>query len=129
VEGDVKRLGNFPETPPPALFEAAHLLDAATAFWGLDEGAIVGRSRRADICWPRYVCVSFLKAKGMTLQSIGKFLGNRDHSSIFNALKQYDALTKTFPAYQRQVVEFDRYCWNSFKGLPTKRYKTGVARS
>jgi chromosomal replication initiation ATPase DnaA len=128
VEGDVKRLGNFPETPPPALFEAIHLLEAATAFWGLDEGDIVLRSRRADICWPRYVCVFFLKAKGMTLQSIGKFLDNRDPSSISNALKQYKDLTETFPAYQRQVVEFDRYCWNSFKGLPTKRYKTEVAR-
>jgi hypothetical protein len=64
----------------------------------------------------------------MTLKSIGKFLDNRNHNSIFNALKQYDDRIKTYPAYQRQVVEFDRYCWNSFKGLPTKRYKAAVAR-
>ena len=121
VEG---ALNNFPEDPPPALFEAKHLLGAATVFWGLEEGDLAGRSRKAEIIWPRYVCINLLRAKGMTLQSIGKLLG-RDHTSIHNAVKQYNALIQTLPAYKRQVAEFERYCWNAFKGLPPKRYKVG----
>ena len=119
-------LGNFPKEPPPALFEATDLIDAATAFWGLEEGDIVGRSRKAGIVWPRYVCVSLLRGKGMTLETIGKVLGNRDHGTIINALHQFKALTNDFPAYKEQAKIFDRYCWNTVGQLPTKRYKAGV---
>ena len=125
VEGALK---NFPEEPPPALFEANHLLDAAETFWGLPKGTIALNekgSRKSGICWPRYVVCKLLWGKGMTHEAIGNLLGNRSHSTICNSIKQYNDAVQTRPAYQRQSVEFERYCWNIFKGYPTKRYKVG----
>ena len=114
----------FPKTPPPALFEARHMVDAAESFWGFPPGTLEGRSRKTDVCWARFVCCKFLYDKGMTLDAIGKLL-NRHHGSVLNGIRQYKALVETLPAYNRQAVEFDRYCWNTFKGLPPKRYKVG----
>ena len=125
VEGALK---NFPEEPPPALFEANHLLDAAETFWGLPKGTIAFKgkgSRKTGICWPRYVVCKLLLDKGMTHEAIGNLLGNREHSTIHYSIKQYNAAVQTRPAYKRQAVEFERYCWNNFKGYPTKRYKVG----
>ena len=61
----------------------------------------------------------------MTHEAIGNLLGNREHSTIHYSIKQYNAAVQTRPAYKRQAVEFERYCWNNFKGYPTKRYKVG----
>lgn len=118
----------YPPVPPPALFEVAELIEAATAFWGLEEGALIGTSKKPEICWPRFVCCWILKQKGLSNSAIGKVLGGRKHSTVFNEIKQFKALSEVHPAYKEQAKAFDRYCWNSFKGLPTKRYKTGVAR-
>ena len=125
VEGALKL---FPKTPPPALFEARHLVDAAEAFWGLPEGTLAWKgkgSRKADICWPRFVVCKLLKDKGLTLEASGKILGNRNHGTILNGIRQYTALCQQLPAYNRQAVEFERYCWNTFKGYPSKKYKVG----
>jgi len=122
VEGSIKL---FPKTPPPALFEAQHLVDAAESFWGLPAGTLAGKSRKADICWPRFVVCKLLKDKGLTLEATGKILGNRHHGSIHNGIQQYTALCQQLPAYNRQAVEFERYCWNTFKGYPPKKYKVG----
>ena len=117
----------YPPVPPPALFEVAELIEAATAFWGLEEGDLIGTSKKPEICWPRFVCCWILKQKGLSNSAIGKVLGGRGHSTVFNEIKQFKALSEVHPAYKEQAKAFDRYCWNS-KGLPTKRYKTGVAR-
>lgn len=125
VEGAIKL---FPKTPPPALFEAKHLVDAAEAFWGLPAGTLAWKgkgSRKADICWPRFVVCKLLKDKGLTLEASGKILGNRNHGTILNGIQQYTALCQQLPAYNRQAVEFERYCWNTFKGYPSKKYKVG----
>lgn len=122
VEGAIKL---FPKTPPPALFEAQHLVDAAESFWGLPAGTLAGKSRKAEVCWPRFVVCKLLKDKGLTLEATGKILGNRNHGSVLNGIRQYTALCQQLPAYNRQAVEFERYCWNTFKGYPPKKYKVG----
>ena len=127
-KSQVAGLKLYPPVPPPALFEVAELIEAATAFWGLEEGALIGTSKKPEICWPRFVCCWLLKQKGLSNTAIGKVLGEREHNTIANGIKQFKALSEVYPAYKEQAKAFDRYCWNSSKGLPTKRYKTGVAR-
>ena len=118
-------LKSLPKEPPPALFEAHRLLDAAETFWGLPEGTLALNekgSRKAYIHWPRSVVCKLLKDKGMTHESIGKLLGNRDQSTIHNSIKSYNAAVETRPSYQHQSVDFERYCWNLLKGQPQKKY-------
>ena len=121
-------LKSLPKEPPPALFEAHRLLDAAETFWGLPEGTLALNekgSRKAAIHWPRSVVCKLLKDKGMTQETTGKLLGNRTPSTIHNSIKSYNSTVETMPAYRHQAVEFERYCWNIFKGYPPKRYKVG----
>lgn len=130
VESSLKAgLKLYPPVPPPALFEAAELIEAATAFWGLQEDDLVGTSKKPEICWPRFVCCWILKQKGLSNTAIGKVLGERVHSSIVNEIRQFKSLSEVYPAYKEQAKAFDRYCWNTVRQPPTKRYKAGVARS
>jgi hypothetical protein len=127
-KSQVAGLKLYPPVPPPALFEAAELIEAATAFWGLEEGDLTGTSKKPEICWPRFVCCWILKQKGLSNKAIGKVLGKRKHSTVFNEIKQFKALSEAHPAYKEQAKAFDRYCWNTVGQLPTKRYKAGMAR-
>jgi len=118
VEGAVSP-STYPPEPPPVLFECNDLLEAATAFWGLREGELQGKSRKTAVCWPRFVCCALLRAKGCTFEAIGEVF-NRDHGTISNAVKQFRTLTELYPAYREQAKAFDRYCWSS-----TKKHKVG----
>ena len=115
----------YPSVPPPALFEVTELIEAATAFWGLEKDDLTGKSKKPEVCWPRFVCCWILRQKGLSDTAIGKAL-NREHSTIVNAIKQFKALTEVYPAYKQQAKAFDRHCWNTVGQLPTKRYKLGL---
>jgi hypothetical protein len=128
VESPLKAgLKLYPPVPPPALFEAAELIEAATTFWGLKKNDLISKSKQPEICWPRFVCCWILRQKGLSDTAIGKVL-KRGHTTIANAVKQFNALTEVYPAYKQQAKAFDRYCWNTVGQLPTKRYKAGVGR-
>ena len=126
VESSLKAgLKLYPPVPPPALFEAKELIKAAAAFWGLKEEDLIGKSKKIEICWPRFVVSHILRQKGFSYPAIGKVL-NRDHGTIINAVKQYNALTEVYPAYQEQAKAFDKYCWSVIGQAPQKKYKLGL---
>lgn len=114
----------YPTVPPPALFEATELIEAATLFWGLEKDALTGKSKKPEICWPRFVCCNLLRQKGLSYPAIGKVF-NRDHGTIINAVRQFAALTELYPAYKQQAKAFDKYCWSVIGQAPLKRYKLG----
>ena len=125
VESSLKAgLKMYPSVPPPALFEATELIEAATAFWGLEEGDLIGKSKKPEICWPRFVCCNLLRQKGLSYPAIGKVF-NRDHGTSINAVKQFNALSELYEAYKQQAKAFDKYCWSVIGQAPLKRYKLG----
>ncbi len=115
----------YPSVPPPALFEATELIEAATAFWGLEEGDLIGISRKPEICWPRFVCCNLLRQKGLSYSAIGKVF-NRDHKTVTNAIKQFNALSELYETYKQQAKAFDKYCWSVIGQAPQKKYKLGL---
>ena len=122
VEATVKPV-KFPPNPPPILFEISNLTDAAEKFWGLDKGAIVGRSRKPEICWARFVCCHILAEKGMTRATIGELIGGRDPSTITNCVGEFKNLTESYLPYKQQAADFERYLWvttNKKGAFPSK---------
>lgn len=123
VEG---ALTNVPENPPLPLYEANHIITAAEDFWGLKAGSIKGRSRKFHIIWPRFTVCSILRKKGYTFEAIAEVI-ERDHGSVSNAVKQFDAITTTYRKYRDQAVQFDRYLWNKQTANSREGYRSVAA--
>jgi len=56
--------------------------------YGLSPGDLAGPSRASRLLEPRYKAAEDMRALGMTLESIGRILGGRDHSTIIYGLKK-----------------------------------------
>ena len=52
---------------------------------------IIGRGRENKVCAARFEAMHEMRIIRMTMDSIGRYLGNRDHSSIFYGLKVHRA--------------------------------------
>ena len=63
----------YPTVPPPALFEATELIEAATLFWGLEKDALTGKSKKPEICWPRLSAAICSDRRGSVTQLSARF--------------------------------------------------------
>tara|TARA_E500000305_G_scaffold102791_1_gene97800 strand:+ start:316 stop:693 length:378 start_codon:yes stop_codon:yes gene_type:complete len=123
VENPLKQV---PENPPMPLYEANQIITAAERYWGLNPGEIRGRKRKFHIVWARYVVCSILNRKGYTVVAIDTVL-NKAKGAARHGLKAFDSITKTYPKYRDQVVQFDRYLWNKQTANSREGYNSVAA--
>jgi hypothetical protein len=123
VEGSLKQV---PENPPMPLYEANQIITAAERYWGLNSGDIRGSKRKFHIVWARYVVCSILNRKGYTVGAIDTVL-NKKKGAAHHGLKAFDSITKTYPKYRDQVVQFDRYLWNKQTANSREGYNSVAA--
>lgn len=123
VEGSLKQV---PENPPMPLYEANQIITAAERYWGLNSGEIRGSKRKFHIVWARYVVCSILNRKGYTVGAIDTVL-NKKKGAAHHGLKAFDSITKTYPKYRDQVVQFDRYLWNKQTANSREGYNSVAA--
>ena len=78
-------------TVPPS--RLSRLLDATAEATGQPSGAIIGRRRTVSVTWARfaYVWAAHTGLRAST-REIGVVLGDRDHSTILNAVQRATAL-------------------------------------
>ena len=69
---------------------------------------IKGEAKSQRYCKPRYAIACVLRRRGWSLPRIGKLLGDRDHSTISNALRRADELTATSQSFRWAVEAIDR---------------------
>lgn len=119
-------LTNVPENPPLPLYEANQIITAAEKYWGLDFGEIRGKRRKFHIVWARYIVCSILNRKGYTVGAIDTVL-NKKRGAARHALKAFDSITKTYPKYKDQAVQFDRYLWNKQTANSREGYRSVAA--
>lgn len=65
---------------------------AAVAFiHGLSVADLSGPSRHRSIAWPRQQAMWLCRAKpGVSLTAIGRFLGDRDHTTVLHGVRQVE---------------------------------------
>nr|WP_307909165.1 helix-turn-helix domain-containing protein [Mycoplasmopsis bovis] len=56
---------------------------------------MLGKSRRKDVVLARHIAIWIVKKQlDLSLEQIGKFFGNRDHSTIINAVRKIEKETE-----------------------------------
>lgn len=68
-------------------FDVSDIMEAVANYYGLDENALVDRSRKREIVRARQVAMHFAKElTEKSLASIGNHFGGRDHSTVIHSL-------------------------------------------
>ncbi|OGM09572.1 chromosomal replication initiator protein DnaA [Candidatus Woesebacteria bacterium RBG_13_34_9] len=63
------------------------LLDAVSKYYSLGKRLLLGSSRSRPIARPRQILMYLLRTElGMPLEEVGKFVGNRDHTTVMHAV-------------------------------------------
>ena len=83
--------------PPTNVFEVATLIDSVAGDFGFTRTVLVGEQKHPSMVHARAVIVRILKERGWSLPRIGRALGGRDHSTVSNAVRQYDVYVRVNP--------------------------------
>lgn len=68
------------------------------------------RSKRRDleICEARHMAMFLIKKyTGASLSAIGKFFGNRDHTTVIHSIKHVNDMITTEKGYREKIFEID----------------------
>ncbi|SCW61576.1 dnaA protein helix-turn-helix [Sphingobium faniae] len=92
--------------PSPALpdgrVRVRDIIDTVAWWSGVPASDIIGPNRRWSYFRPRAaVCWLAIKIGGASTTTIGRVLGDRDHSTIIHAKRRADALRLIDPAFRR----------------------------
>jgi len=94
---------------PPKGKRGKELVASVAKDFGLSLDDMRGAGRSAHLCHARSVVVRVMRGRGLSYPAIGSFLGGRDHSTIINANRKFDAYSQADPqvehSYRRHAVQ------------------------
>jgi chromosomal replication initiator protein len=96
-------------TPPePKRITVQMIMDAVTSFYSVKLSDLQGKRRHKSIAFPRQVSM-FLARKHTrySLEEIGGYFGNRDHTTVLHAVRTVDGDMKADPEINRQVNQIE----------------------
>lgn len=67
------------------------ILERASKATGYSVADITGPCRVQHLCWVRFAVMEALRAKGLSLPSIGRII-HRHHATVLNGLRQAESL-------------------------------------
>ena len=70
----------------------AHIMADVCALWGDEESVVRGRSKAGHLTFPRGDFCRRAHAAGFSNAQIGRFLGNRDHSTVNHYRDRWEEL-------------------------------------
>lgn len=80
---------------------------------------ISSRSRKKELVYLRHMFCFMARAIGFSLNTIGKFLNNRDHATIIHSIQTFIALSETDLVYKNKYltienkIKLDGYYYNT----------------
>jgi chromosomal replication initiator protein len=94
--------------PEPKRITVQQILDAVIAFYNVRLSDLQGKRRHKSIAFPRQVSM-FLARKHTrySLEEIGGYFGNRDHTTVLHAVRTVDGDMKQDPEIARQVNQIE----------------------
>ncbi len=82
----------------------AEVMSVVTSEFGIPLDELQSSRRTAKIYWPRHVAAYLLrKHTNMSYPNIGKYLGNRDHSTVMNGDVRVKLRMQVDPAFTEHV--------------------------
>ncbi|WP_407641333.1 helix-turn-helix domain-containing protein [Alteripontixanthobacter maritimus] len=82
------------------------LKDAVAKTFGLTSADIDGPCRRASHTHPRSVITRILRERHWSFPQIGRMIGGRDHSTVFNSYHNFEKYAAVNPRVQ---MAYDRF--------------------
>lgn len=71
------------------------IIEYVAKYYKLSRSEILGKSRRKDVVLARHIAIWIVKKQlDLSLEQIGRFFGNRDHSTIINAVRKIEKETE-----------------------------------
>lgn len=81
-----------------------HILDAIVKYYGVKISDLQGKKRNKSIAFPRQVCMFLARRHTrFSLEEIGGYFGNRDHTTVLHAVRSIDEDIKNDREIARQV--------------------------
>jgi len=88
-------IGSTPSIPTKPLF-IRDIIRIVAAYYRLSPQEITGRSRRWPMLKPRYMAIYLAhKLTGKSSPFIGRYMGNRDHTTILASLSKMETMVET----------------------------------
>lgn len=94
---------------------AAQLIAYVAALSGLSAADITGKARFRHIIRARAIVAKVLRDNGLSYPQIGRRLGNRDHSTVINAIQLFDDYVKEEPAMAERLRLASEYYATGFR--------------
>lgn len=83
---------------------AANIISAVTGFYGVKREDLVGKCKKKDLVVPRQVCCYLMcELLSLPLMSIGKELGNRNHTTILYSRNKVDEMIKVSDKMAKEI--------------------------
>jgi chromosomal replication initiator protein len=84
------------------------ILDAVTVFYNVKLSDLQGKRRHKSIAFPRQVSMFLARRHTRySLEEIGGYFGNRDHTTVLHAVRTVDGDMKADPEINRQVNQIE----------------------
>jgi chromosomal replication initiator protein len=79
-------------------------------YFDVDELHAYGSSHKDFIVKPRYIAMYFIRIRlKLPLKTIGKFFGNRDHSTVHYGVNLVKDLMSVDKHYRQEIEELERF--------------------
>jgi chromosomal replication initiator protein len=93
-----------PATSEP--LDPHRLMDAVSAYYGISQQALAGKSRARPIAEARHMAMYLLREDAqLALKQVGLLLGRRDHSTVIHGVQKITRLLTTDPSVAAQLTE------------------------
>lgn len=90
---------------PARTLQVSDILDAVTQYYGLRLTELLGRRRSRSVSHPRHVAMYLArKLTPLSLEEIGAYFGNRDHSTVLHAERAIEEARAT-DAQTREAIQ------------------------
>lgn len=72
------------------------IIEYVAKYYKVSKKEILGKGRQKDVVLARHIAIYLIRSQiNISLEQIGKIFGNRDHSTIINAIKKIDKEAET----------------------------------
>lgn len=93
------------DAPSPTI---SSIINAVCTYYGITEEQVKSKTRRQDIVQPRQL-IMYLADKYLKLSTtrIGRYMGDRDHSTVIHGIAQVGSRLKTRPNFKTEVKQIE----------------------
>lgn len=86
--------------------DAAQIIETVAEHYAVTSGDLTGKKRNREFILPRQICMYLIREMlGSSTTSIGRDLGDRDHSTVMHGCRQIEESMSEDPTFRKSIEE------------------------